>query len=119
MAALGQQLREPSPEIPWFGTDPSDQFGAPLLDALAALFENHEDLVTSAAEPGPPAGAAAVARLDAIEDSGCMRRSGVDRPLVFGLRARAEAGPGSAGRHLRRARIASRRAAFAGDNPRA
>jgi hypothetical protein len=43
MAALGQQLREPSPEIPWFGTDPSDQFGAPLLDALTALFEYHEE----------------------------------------------------------------------------
>jgi hypothetical protein len=43
MAALGQPLREPSPEIPWFGTDPSDQFGAPLLDALAALFEYHDE----------------------------------------------------------------------------
>ena len=43
MAALGQQLREPSAEIPWFGTDPSDQFGAPLLDALAALFEHHDE----------------------------------------------------------------------------
>jgi hypothetical protein len=38
MGALGQQLREPSPQIPWFGTRESDQFGAPLLNALAALF---------------------------------------------------------------------------------
>ena len=44
MAALGRQLREPSPEIPWFGTDPSDHLDEPLLDALAALFEQHEDL---------------------------------------------------------------------------
>jgi hypothetical protein len=43
MAALGERLREPSPEIPWFGTDQSDQFGAPLLDALAALFEYHDE----------------------------------------------------------------------------
>lgn len=42
MAALGQQLREPSPEVPWFGTRPDDHFDAPLLNALAALFE-HED----------------------------------------------------------------------------
>lgn len=42
MAALGQQLREQSPEIPWFGTRPGDQFGAPLLNALAAMF-GHED----------------------------------------------------------------------------
>ncbi len=42
MAALGQQLREPSPGIPWFGTRPGDHFDAPLLNALAALFE-HED----------------------------------------------------------------------------
>jgi hypothetical protein len=42
MAALGQQLREPSPGIPWFGTRPDDHFDAPLLNALAALFE-HED----------------------------------------------------------------------------
>jgi hypothetical protein len=43
IAALGQQLREPSPEIPWFGTDPSDHFDAPLLNALAALFGHHEE----------------------------------------------------------------------------
>jgi hypothetical protein len=42
MAALGQRLREPSPEIPWFGTHPGDHFDAPLLDALAALFEHEE-----------------------------------------------------------------------------
>ena len=43
MAALGRQLREPSPEIPWFGTGPDDHFDAPLLNALTALFEQHED----------------------------------------------------------------------------
>lgn len=43
MAALGQQLREPSPEIPWFGTHQGDHFDAPLLDALAALFEHEEE----------------------------------------------------------------------------
>jgi hypothetical protein len=42
MAALGQRLREPAPEIPWFGTDQGDHFDAPLLNALAALFE-HDD----------------------------------------------------------------------------
>ena len=42
MAAIGQRLREQSPEIPWFGTRPDDHFDAPLLNALAALFE-HED----------------------------------------------------------------------------
>jgi hypothetical protein len=42
MAALGQQLREPSPQIPWFGTHPGDRFDAPLLDALAALFGHDE-----------------------------------------------------------------------------
>jgi hypothetical protein len=42
MAAIGQRLRADSPEIPWFGTRPDDQFGAPLLNALAAMFE-HED----------------------------------------------------------------------------
>jgi hypothetical protein len=41
MAALGQ-LREPSPEIPWFGTHPGDHFDAPLLKALAALFGHDE-----------------------------------------------------------------------------
>jgi hypothetical protein len=44
MAALGRHLREPSPRIPWFGTDPSEQFDEPLLDALTALFEQDEDL---------------------------------------------------------------------------
>jgi hypothetical protein len=40
MAAIGQRLREQSPEIPWFGTRPDDHFDAPLLNALAALFEH-------------------------------------------------------------------------------
>jgi hypothetical protein len=43
MAAAGQRLREPTPEIPWFGTRQSDQFDAPLLNALAALFEHEEE----------------------------------------------------------------------------
>jgi hypothetical protein len=43
MAALGQKVREPSPEIPWFGTDPDDHLDAPLLNALTALFEQHEE----------------------------------------------------------------------------
>jgi hypothetical protein len=43
MAALGQKVREPSPEIPWFGTGPDDHFDAPLLNALTALFEQHEE----------------------------------------------------------------------------
>jgi hypothetical protein len=43
MAALGQHLRDPSPEIPWFGTRQSDHFDAPLLNALAALFEHEEE----------------------------------------------------------------------------
>ena len=43
MAALGRHLREPSPRIPWFGTDASDHFDEPLLDALTALFEQDED----------------------------------------------------------------------------
>ena len=42
VAALRQQAREESPEIPWFGTRPGDHFDAPLLNALAAMFE-HED----------------------------------------------------------------------------
>jgi hypothetical protein len=42
VAAIGQRLRDESPQIPWFGTRPDDQFGAPLLNALAAMFE-HED----------------------------------------------------------------------------
>jgi hypothetical protein len=43
MAALGRRLRAPTPEIPWFGTRESDHFDAPLLNALAALFEQHEE----------------------------------------------------------------------------
>ena len=49
MAALGQRLREPSPEgtpspeIPWFGTHPGDRFDAPLVNALARLFGGDED----------------------------------------------------------------------------
>jgi len=43
MAALGQKLRDPSPEVPWFGTRPGDRFDAPLLNALTALFERDED----------------------------------------------------------------------------
>ena len=43
IAALGREVREPSPGIPWYGTRPSDRFGAPLLNALAALFEQDED----------------------------------------------------------------------------
>ncbi|MGH6896026.1 MAG: DUF937 domain-containing protein [Geminicoccaceae bacterium] len=39
MAALGRQLRAPTPGIPWFGTRPGDHFDAPLLNALAAMFE--------------------------------------------------------------------------------
>ena len=42
MAALGQQLREPSPRIPWFGTHPGDRLDEPLLNALTAMFE-HDD----------------------------------------------------------------------------
>jgi hypothetical protein len=43
MAALGQRLRDPSPEIPWFGTRPDDRFEAPLLKALAGLFGHDDD----------------------------------------------------------------------------
>ena len=43
MAAIGERLRKESPQIPWFGTRPDDQFGAPLLDALAAMFEREDD----------------------------------------------------------------------------
>jgi hypothetical protein len=43
MAALGQRLREPSPEIPWFGTHPEDRFDEPLVNALARLFGADED----------------------------------------------------------------------------
>jgi hypothetical protein len=43
MAALGQKMREPSPKIPWFGTGAGDHFDASLLDALTALFEQHEE----------------------------------------------------------------------------
>lgn len=42
MAALHQKARDPSPEIPWFGTHPGDHFDAPLLNALTALFERQE-----------------------------------------------------------------------------
>ena len=42
MAALGRRLSEPSPEIPWFGTQAGDHFDAPLLNALTALFEHDE-----------------------------------------------------------------------------
>ena len=43
---------KPSPEIPWFGTDPRDHFDEPLLDALTALFEQDETHRKSTAEPG-------------------------------------------------------------------
>jgi hypothetical protein len=43
MAAIGERLREEAPQIPWFGTRPDDQFGAPLLNALAAMFEHEDD----------------------------------------------------------------------------
>jgi hypothetical protein len=52
MAALGQRLREPSPEatpssrspeIPWFGTHPQDRFDEPLVNALAHLFGSDEE----------------------------------------------------------------------------
>jgi len=43
MAALGRQLRAPTPGIPWFGTRPDDRFGAPLLNALAAMFEQEDE----------------------------------------------------------------------------
>jgi len=43
MAALGQQVREPSPGVPWFGSRPGDRFDAPLLNALSALFGQAED----------------------------------------------------------------------------
>lgn len=43
MGALGRQLREPSPGIPWFGTREGDHFDAPLLEALTALFEHQDD----------------------------------------------------------------------------
>jgi hypothetical protein len=42
MAALGAQLRESTPAIRWFGTRPDDRFSAPLLNALAAMFEHEE-----------------------------------------------------------------------------
>jgi hypothetical protein len=40
IAAVGRNLRGSSPAIPWFGTRPGDQFSAPLLNALASLFEH-------------------------------------------------------------------------------
>jgi hypothetical protein len=43
IAAIGQRLREQSPQIPWFGTRPDDHFDAPLLNALAALFDQEEE----------------------------------------------------------------------------
>jgi hypothetical protein len=43
MAALGQQLRESSPRIPWFGTHPRDRFDEPLLNALTAMFGDDEE----------------------------------------------------------------------------
>jgi hypothetical protein len=43
MAALGQNLRDSSPNVPWFGTRPGDRFDAPLLNALTALFHLDED----------------------------------------------------------------------------
>lgn len=42
MAALGQQVREPAAGISWFGTRQSDHYDAPLLNALAAMFEHDE-----------------------------------------------------------------------------
>jgi hypothetical protein len=45
MAALGERLRDPATpaEIHWFGSDQQDQFAAPLLNALSALFGHDED----------------------------------------------------------------------------
>jgi hypothetical protein len=43
IAAIGQRLREQSPQIPWFGSRPDDHFDAPLLNALAALFDQEEE----------------------------------------------------------------------------
>lgn len=43
MAGIGQQLREQSPEISWFGTRQDDHFDAPLLNALAAMFEQEDE----------------------------------------------------------------------------
>jgi hypothetical protein len=43
MAGLGQNLREATPGLPWFGSRPGDRFDAPLLNALTALFEQDED----------------------------------------------------------------------------
>ena len=43
MAALGQNLREATPGLPWFGSRPGDRFDAPLLNALTALFEQDEE----------------------------------------------------------------------------
>jgi hypothetical protein len=50
-AALGERLREPPPApassesagIPWFGSRQDDHFAAPLLNALASLFEAEEE----------------------------------------------------------------------------
>ena len=43
MAALGENLRDASPRLPWFGTRPGDRFDTPLLNALTALFEPDDD----------------------------------------------------------------------------
>ncbi len=51
VAVLGGRLRDPeassdpnsSPKIPWFGTRQDDRFEAPLLNALARLFEAEEE----------------------------------------------------------------------------
>jgi hypothetical protein len=43
IAAIGQRLREQSPQIPWFGSRPDDHFDAPLLNALATLFDQEEE----------------------------------------------------------------------------
>ena len=42
MAALGQRLRDATPEMPWFGSRPDDKFDGPLINALTALFEHKE-----------------------------------------------------------------------------
>jgi hypothetical protein len=43
MAALGQNLRDATPGILWFGSRPGDRFDAPLLNALTALFEQEDE----------------------------------------------------------------------------
>jgi hypothetical protein len=39
-AAIGRELDAPSPGIPWFGSRQTDHFDAPLVNAVAALFED-------------------------------------------------------------------------------